>query len=167
MLRSLLIACAVVACVSAPAMAQPAGLFFPGLWNAGVSQGYDRPRQRPYRARARGGYGTVIGGAPAGCRHLGRLYCGCASALYVKLRARWNVNLAANWIRYLPRAAPAPGMAAARRGHVKIITAVLGGGRYKFYDPNSGGGLTRITTGTLAGFVVVNPRGHRAYASAR
>jgi hypothetical protein len=110
---------------------------------------------------ARAGNGTVIGGRPSGCP---RAYCGCASARYVGLQGRqwW---LAARWLS-LPRAAPAPGMAAARRGHVRIIIGVLGGGRYRFYDPNSGGGLTRITVGTLAGYKVVNPRGYRAYAGA-
>ncbi len=120
----------------------------------------DRPLGEALSA-PRGGYGTVVGGRPAGCP---RAYCGCASARYVGLRGRqwW---LAANWLR-LPRAAPAPGMAAARRGHVRIIVASLGNGRYRFYDPNSGGGLTRITIGTLAGYTVVNPRA-RNFASAR
>lgn len=106
---------------------------------------------------------TVVGGRPAGCPHA---YCGCASARYVGLSgAQWN--LAANWLR-LPRTNPAPGMAAARRGHVFILKSHVSGNRWLAYDPNSGGGKTRIHVRSLAGYTVVNPRGGYAnnYATA-
>ena len=105
---------------------------------------------------------SVIGGRPAGCFKFPKtrgLYCGCASALYVGLEnssGYWN--LARHWLS-LPRAAPGPGMAVVRNGHVAII---IGGGpgAWKLYDPNSGGGLTRIWTRPLFG-KVVNPHGGR------
>jgi len=115
--------------------------------NAGRSN-----RVGTYRSRFSGG--SVVGGRPAGCPHA---YCGCASARYVGLSgAQWN--LAANWLR-LPRAAPAPGMAAARRGHVFILKHQVAGNNWMVYDPNSGGGLTRVHVRSLAGYTVVNPRG--------
>lgn len=124
-------------------------------------------KKRSYRyAYARGvsnnvgtynGRGVVIGGRPAGCP---ARYCGCASARYVGLRgAKWN--LAYNWVRYLPRTSPAPGMAAARRGHVFILLSHAGGNKWLAYDPNSGGGLTRRHVRSIAGFTVVNPNGSR------
>jgi len=105
---------------------------------------------------------SVIGGRPAGCFKFPKtigLYCGCASALYVGLEnssGYWN--LARHWFS-LPRAAPGPGMAVVRDGHVAII---IGGGpgAWELYDPNSGGGLTRIWIRPLFG-KVVNPHGRR------
>jgi hypothetical protein len=99
----------------------------------------------------------VIGGRPSGCPHR---YCGCASASYIGLPnkdGRWN--LARNWLVF-PRAAPGPGMAVVRGGHVAII---IGGqpGAWQLYDPNSGGGLSRIHVRPLFG-AVVDPKGRRA-----
>ena len=55
-------------------------------------------------------------------------------------------------------------MAVVRNGHVAII---IGGepGAWQLYDPNSGGGRTRIHTRPLFG-TVVNPKGHRMLARA-
>jgi|GEM_PF-3732250 len=129
-------------CAASPVMAQQ------GPWNV-FAQGSVSEKAR------------VVGGRPAGCP---RAYCGCASARYVGLEGRqwW---LAANWLK-LPRAAPAPGMAAARRGHVFILKRHVRGNRWLVYDPNSGRGLTRIHVRSLAGYTVVNPR-QGIYASAR
>lgn len=150
MLRALL--AALFVCVASPAMAQ-VDLYSIFQGNAYSQRGGYSPVHR-----GRASYGTVIGGAPAGCGHLRRLYCGCASARYVGISgARWNVNLASAWFG-LSRAPAAPGMACVTRHHVKIILGSTGGGRYRFYDPNSGGGLTRITTGPL-NCTVVNPHG--------
>ena len=103
----------------------------------------------------------IVGGRPAGCPVR---YCGCAAARHVGLKgAQWN--LAANWLR-LPRAAPAKGMAAARRGHVFILLRPVSGNRWLVFDPNSGRGLTRIHVRSLAGYTVINPRSG-IYASAR
>lgn len=93
---------------------------------------------------------------PTGCPR--RAFCGCGAAVEVfgkPIRSLW---LAANWLRF-PRAAPAPGMVAARRGHVFIIKQVLGGGKVLAYDANSGGRKTRLHVRSLAGFTVVDPSG--------
>jgi hypothetical protein len=106
-------------------------------------------------------HAEVIGGRPAGCPHR---YCGCAAAQYINLPnsdGRWN--LARKWLAF-PRAAPGPGMAVVHGGHVAII---IGGGpgAWQLYDPNSGGGKTRVHTRPLFG-TVVSPHGHQAMAQA-
>lgn len=93
---------------------------------------------------------------PSGCPR--RAFCGCGAAVEVFGRPVRSLWLAANWLRF-PRAEPAPGMVAARRGHVFVIRQVLGGGRVLAYDANSGGRRTRLHVRSLAGFVVVNPHG--------
>lgn len=121
-------------------------------------QFYFKSQSSEFSARKRSYGSTVVGGRPVGCPHA---YCGCASARYVGLRgSQWN--LAANWLR-LPRTAPASGMAAARRGHVFILKHHVSGNNWMVYDPNSGGGLTRVHVRSLAGYQIVNPRG--SYAS--
>jgi hypothetical protein len=92
---------------------------------------------------------------PPGCPR--RAFCGCGAAVRVfgaPIRALW---LAANWLKF-PPAAPAPGMVAARRGHVFVIEAVVGPGKVIAYDANSGRGLTRRHVRSLAGFSVRDPR---------
>lgn len=115
--------------------------------------------QRVYQPRAEITHqrpaNTVVA-HPAGCP--ARAFCGCGTAVRLlgsPVRSLW---LAANWLRF-PRAAPAPGMAAARRGHVFAIEQVLGNGKVLAYDPNSGGRKTRIHVRSLAGYTVVNPHG--------
>lgn len=92
---------------------------------------------------------------PPGCP--ARLFCGCGAAVRVfgsPVRSLW---LAANWLRF-PRTEPAPGMVAARRGHVFVLEQHLGGNRWQVYDANSGRGMTRIHARSIAGYVIVNPR---------
>lgn len=70
------------------------------------------------------------------------------------IRSLW---LARNWLKF-PRAAPAPGMAAARRGHVFVLREHRRGNVWLVYDANSGGRKTRLHERSIAGFTVVNPR---------
>lgn len=93
---------------------------------------------------------------PPGCPR--RAFCGCGAAVEVFGRPIRSLWLAANWLAF-PRAAPAPGMVAARRGHVFVIKQVLGDGKVLAYDANSGGRRTRLHVRSLAGFAVVNPHG--------
>jgi hypothetical protein len=127
-----------------------------------IRSGYSVDRAKSIRSANRiGGAAavTVIGGRPDECRKFPatvKLYCGCAAALKVKLpndNGFWN--LAANWFT-LPRAEPGPNKAVVRPGHVKIIT---GGrpGAWEIYDPNSGGGLTRVYVTAKLNGVVVDP----------
>jgi hypothetical protein len=70
---------------------------------------------------------------------------------------RARIKSAANWLR-VPRAAPAPGMVAARRGHVFVLEQHIDGDAWMAYDANSGGRTTRIHARSLRGYTVVNPR---------
>ena len=101
------------------------------------------------------GAGRVVGGRPAGCpRH----YCGCGASLYLFGKISPALNLAANWLHF-PRAAPAPGMVAARRGHVFVLKRHIRGKVWMVHDSNSGRGKTRVHPRSIAGFQVVDPRG--------
>ncbi|WP_164718662.1 hypothetical protein [Bradyrhizobium sp. LVM 105] len=97
----------------------------------------------------------IVGGRPAGCPSS---FCGCGAALRVFGRVVPELNLAANWLRF-PRTSPAPGMVAARRGHVFVLEQHLEGDVWMAYDANSGGRATRMHPRSLRGYTVVNPRG--------
>jgi hypothetical protein len=96
----------------------------------------------------------IVGGRPTGCPSS---FCGCGAALRVFGRVVPELNLAANWLRF-PRTSPAPGMVAARRGHVFVLEQHLGGDIWMAYDANSGGHATRMHPRSLRGYTVVNPR---------
>jgi hypothetical protein len=106
-------------------------------------------------AMAEGNVGNdqVVGGRPAGCP---RSFCGCGASIRVFGRIVPELNLASNWLRF-PRAAPAPGMIAARHGHVFVLEQQLEGDTWMAYDANSGGHATRIHARSLRGYTVVNP----------
>ena len=99
--------------------------------------------------------GSVVA-HPAGCPR--SLFCGCGAAVRVFGTPRRDLWLAANWLRF-PRAVPAAGMVAARRGHVFVIEQVLENGNVIAWDANSGRGQTRIHQVSLRGYQVVNPHG--------
>lgn len=123
---------------------------FPGWHKGWIAQ----PAHRPRRIYARAYYGgEVIGGRPQGCPHR---FCGCALALKIFGVAKRDLWLAANWLRF-PRAVAAPGMVAARRGHVFRLEAHIEGSNWRVYDPNSGGGRIRIHARSISGYVIVNP----------
>jgi hypothetical protein len=105
-------------------------------------------------AEANGARGQVVGGRPAGCP---RSFCGCGASIRVFGHVVPGLNLAANWLRF-PRTSPAPGMVAARRGHVFVLEQHVGGDVWMAYDANSGGHATRIHARSLRGYTVVNPR---------
>lgn len=106
--------------------------------------------------RARTYVAPQIVAHPSGCP--ARLFCGCGAAVRVFGRPVRDLWLAANWLRF-PRAAPAPGMVAARRGHVFVLESHLGGSTWLAYDANSGRRQTRIHARSIAGFAIVNPHG--------
>jgi hypothetical protein len=101
---------------------------------------------------------TVIGGRPAGCPHR---FCGCEASLYLFGKIIPELNLAWNWARKFPRAAPAPRMAAARRGHVMVLISHVSGNDWLVHDGNSGGGKTRRHVRSIKGYVIVDPSGSR------
>ena len=99
------------------------------------------------------GGSQVVSGRPSGCP---RSFCGCGAALRVFGRVVPGLNLAANWLRF-PRTSPAPGMVAARHGHVFVLEQHVEGDTWMAYDANSGGHATRIHARSLRGYTVVNP----------
>ncbi|MGC2777548.1 MAG: hypothetical protein WA418_18125 [Bradyrhizobium sp.] len=99
------------------------------------------------------GEGRVVGGRPSGCPHA---FCGCEASLYKFGRVIPELNLASNWRRF-PSAAPAPGMAAVRSGHVMILQQQVAGSIWYVHDGNSGGHVTREHPRSIAGYTIVNP----------
>jgi hypothetical protein len=104
-------------------------------------------------AEASVGNGQVVSGRPSGCPSS---FCGCGASLRVFGRIVPGLNLAANWLRF-PRTSPAPGMVAARRGHVFVLERHVEGDTWMAYDANSGGHATRIHSRSLRGYTIVNP----------
>lgn len=100
------------------------------------------------------GAAQILGGRPAGCPSR---FCGCGASLHLFGRIIPALNLAANWLRF-PRAAAAPKMAAARRGHVFVLERHIAGNVWLVHDSNSGGRKTRLHQRSIAGFVIVNPQ---------
>lgn len=100
---------------------------------------------------------AVVGKRPAQCPHR---YCGCALSIKIFGKPIRDLFLALNWRRF-PRAAPAPGMVAVRRGHVFQLLAHVRGDTWTVFNPNSGGGLTRIHHRRIAGYSIHNPRAYR------
>lgn len=124
---------------------------------------FTRPQQAIERVRTVGGRvlvasadagpSEIVGGRPAGCP---RSFCGCGAAIRVFGHIVPELNLAANWLRF-PRTSPAPGMVAARHGHVFVLERAVGGDVWMAYDANSGGHATRIHAVSLRGYAIVNP----------
>jgi len=104
------------------------------------------------------GNGTVVGRRPDDCP---RAFCGCEASLYLFGQIRRDLNLASNWIRKFPRTAPAPGMVAARNGHVMVLMSHAGGNDWLVHDGNSGGGLTREHVMSISSYVIVDPHSSR------
>lgn len=119
---------------------------------AGFKEATRSAISEPYERAS--GNGTIIGSRPSGCPYR---FCGCEASLYVFHRIIPELNLAYNWIRKFQRASPAPGMAAARSGHVMILISHAGGSDWLVHDGNSGGGKTRERVQSIARYVIVNP----------
>jgi hypothetical protein len=176
MLRSVLVACFLVLIGSINSEARPIRISQASECNVTMPcdfsfsragfQRFSRYSKRPYFAEPRrvsairDAFASanvpgdqVVGGRPAGCPHA---FCGCGAAIRVFGHIVPELNLAANWLRF-PRAAPAPGMVAARYGHVFVLEQSLGGDIWMAYDANSGRGATRIHARSLRGYTIVNP----------
>ena len=104
----------------------------------------------------------IIGHRPSGCPHR---FCGCEASLYKFGKIIADLNLASNWIRKFPRTVAAPGMAAARSGHVMILMSHVSGSDWLVHDGNSGGGLTREHVRSISGYVIVDPNGNNVATS--
>lgn len=119
-----------------------------------LSKSYAMAGNSPVPSEAMVSAGQVVGGRPAGCP---RSFCGCSAAIRVFGHVVPELNLASNWLRF-PRTAPAPGMVAARRGHVFVLEHQISGDMWMAYDANSGGHATRLHARSLRGYAIVNPR---------
>lgn len=108
-----------------------------------------------FMREGRAAVAAIIGGRPAGCPSR---FCGCGASLHLFGRIIPSLNLAANWLRF-PRAAPGTDMVAARPGHVFVLKRHITGTMWLVFDANSGGHRTRIHPRSIAGYVIVNPRG--------
>ena len=95
----------------------------------------------------------IVSNRPSGCPYA---FCGCEASLYRFGRIIPQLNLATNWRRF-PRASPAPGMAAARSGHVMILQQHVTGDIWYVHDGNSGGHVTREHPRSIAGYTIVDP----------
>lgn len=124
-----------------------------------------QPAAAAYTAVFESGGAPQVVNHPAGCPRVA--FCGCGTSLFLlgKAVAQGGLAIAANWLGF-PAAEPAPGMAAARRGHVFAIVKVIKPGVVLAYDPNSGRHQTRLHVRSLRGYRVVNPHGSNRYASA-
>jgi hypothetical protein len=100
-------------------------------------------------------WGMVVGDRPDGCPHA---YCGCEASRYVFGKARPELYLASNWMKF-PRSKPAPGMAAVRDHHVMVLMSHAGGNDWMVHDGNAGLGKTREHVMSINGYVIVNPTG--------
>lgn len=91
---------------------------------------------------------------PAGCP--ARLFCGCGVATKVFGEPRRDLWSASARYKF-PRASLSPGNVIVTPHHVQYIDHFDGDGAV-CYDPNSGGGLTRMHACRLGG-TIVSPRG--------
>jgi hypothetical protein len=92
---------------------------------------------------------------PEGCPR--SQFCGCGVSVRVFGRPVRDLWLVQNWYRY-PRAEAAAGnVAILGSRHVAYIIQAYGDGTATLYDPNSGGGLTRVHRVSLRGWAVVDP----------
>jgi hypothetical protein len=105
------------------------------------------------------GNSIIVGRRPPRCPYE---FCGCEASLYLFGEIRAELNLAFNWARKFPRAAPAPGMAAVRNHHVVVLMSHVEGNDWLVHDGNSGGGLTRDHVMSVRGHIIVDPRGSRS-----
>jgi hypothetical protein len=135
----------------------PCDFSFSQSYRASFASYSERPINRRATLRnaaeASVGNGQIVGGRPSGCPNS---FCGCGASLRVFGRIVPGLNLVANWLRF-PRTSPAPGMVAARRGHVFVLERHVEGDTWMAYDANSGGHATRIHSRSLRGYTVVNP----------
>ena len=113
-------------------------------------------RHRDYTPRIAVAHNAQMLSHPSGCP--GRAFCGCGAAVEVFGTPRRDLWLASNWLKF-PRTSPAPGMVAARRGHVFVLKQQVADGSWLVADFNSGGHASRLHVRPLGGYTIVNPHG--------
>lgn len=124
------------------------------------ARGVEIERQMPI-GRAQNVYSGTVIAHPAGCPR--RAFCMCGASVEVFGRPIRELYLSSNWFRF-PRAEPAPGMVAVRRGHGFVLKHHVAGSTWLVIDHNSGGRKSRIHNRSIAGFRIVNPHGSKMAA---
>lgn len=162
MLKTAIAAALAFVCLASVAEARPSFCVETGsvVRPSCMGDAAERPRAarhlyRPLSDRSALHAGSVVA-HPSGCP--ARAFCGCGAAVRIfgrPVRALW---LASAWFRF-PRTLAAPGMAAVRRHHVFVLEQHLSGSTWLAYDANSGRHLTRLHPRSIAGYIIVNPRG--------
>jgi hypothetical protein len=101
---------------------------------------------------------------PVGCQR--RLFCGCGVSVKAFGKPIRELFLARNWGYYFNPAPFASGNVAWSYGHVVYI---LGGTRSAalLYDPNSGGGKTRVHVRNISRYYIVDPNSPKRRLAAR
>jgi hypothetical protein len=114
-----------------------------------------RPARQIMRHASYASMDSQVVSHPEGCPR--SQFCGCGVSVRVFGHPVRELFLVHNWYRY-PRAAAAAGnVAILGSQHVAYIIQAYGDGTATLYDPNSGGGLTRIRRVSLRGWAVVDP----------
>ena len=114
-----------------------------------------RPARQVARHASYASMDSQVVSHPEGCPQ--SQFCGCGVSVRVFGHPVRELFLVRNWYRY-PRAAAAAGnVAILGSQHVAYIVQAYGDGTATLYDPNSGGGLTRIRRVSLRGWAVVDP----------
>lgn len=99
-------------------------------------------------------HSVTIVAHPAGCPK--RLFCGCGVSVKIWGKPVRALFLASNYGRYFNSTDFRPGVVAWRNGHAAYVI----GGTIKeaqLYDPNSGGGKTRIHTVNASKYRFADP----------
>jgi hypothetical protein len=124
----------------------------------GVSEGYQVARAASFGRAKHSTEGGVVGRRRAGFPYA---FCGAEASYYVFGVTKRDLWLAANWIRKFPHTAPAPGMAAARSGHVMILMSHVSGSDWLVHDGNGGRHLTWEHVRSISGYTIVDPHSQR------
>ena len=89
-------------------------------------------------------------------------FCGWEAARFLGINdPHGYLNLAWNWAVKFRSAAPAPGMAAVRHGHVFILKYHVAGSVWFVHDGNSGHHQTHEHERSINGFRIVDPTSSR------
>lgn len=100
----------------------------------------------------------IIPNPPCG---LSRRFCGAGASWRIFGECRRDLYKAAAWFRF-PRSSPAPMTVAVTRSHVFVLEHHIDGQMWSVSDYNSGGHKSRRHVRSIAGTVIVNPRGMHA-----
>lgn len=152
MIKGFIVACVVLAS-AVPVYAEPGDPRFSRNSSQQVTH-----RGRTFQTEA-----TIVGGRSQACVSAarGRRTCGCELSIKLFGKIIPDLMLAWNWTKKFASTVPGSGVVAVRPGHVLLVQNHVRGTVYQVWDPNSGGGQTRVHERDLAGWRFVNPNSSR------